>query len=183
MTKLGPVSASPESHPRNARASQNYARASQNYARAIREYTRASQNCALVNLVGLRRVRDALEWIMSGSGESEMCTTESEPRLPPRLASSESEPRLPPKLALGELWLPLASCNCLRRVVTASGELWPQSSCSLGRVAASGELWPLASQCARLLKAHNSRLGRWRKQIVDYQSGAHRQGRLVAFLM
>jgi hypothetical protein len=49
MTKLGRVSASPDSHPRHARANRRCARVSRNYAQESRDCARASCDCAQAN--------------------------------------------------------------------------------------------------------------------------------------
>jgi hypothetical protein len=50
-------------------------------------------------------------------GESWLCSSELEPRLPQRLASGKSEPRLPPRLASGESELRLPPGVGLGRVM------------------------------------------------------------------
>jgi hypothetical protein len=110
MAKLGPVSASSNSHPRCARASQDYARASRNCARA-------NHDC-LPSEDGLRRARTmsfatgGIGQIMNVLGEAWLSR-----------ASCDCLKRDP--TASSELWH--RASYCLGRVVP-SDKLWPRAN-------------------------------------------------------
>jgi hypothetical protein len=141
MAKLGPVSASPDSHPRG---------------RDVLGQVRAALG-RIVNLLewvrtALGWVRDALRRIVSGLDESKMRSGQSCLRSwlrsgEPWLCPIWRWPRACQDCVFHRGWSranrnrvshrgwPRASRDCL-----ASGKLWPQVSCCLGHVVTSGEL-------------------------------------------
>jgi hypothetical protein len=100
----------------------------------------------------------------------EMCSSESEMRSCESCLARPSRrcTRTNRGLRSSESGLARTSYNDLGQVIAASCVSYHQECYGLGCIAASDVLWPWASHvwCAMWLKAHNGRLGQWRKQIA-----------------